>query len=171
MTPSWDLFLTVFFIVGIAYGMLMQREKSVVTLVSIYVAIVLTQLLKDPIAGFFAGERTISSFFVASHVSPFTIQAGVFVVTLILISTKSGLSGGRDGSGLLSPLEIFTYSFLSTALVVTTLISYMPDASRAAMIESSKMAGYLVNHHTWWLLLPIAAILVFGWNRNPLFDR
>jgi hypothetical protein len=167
LSPSWDLFLIVFFIVGIAYGMMLQRERAVVTTVAIYVALVMVGILTEPISGFFAGENTINSFFVDSQVSPFYIQAGVFIGVIILIQTKSGLSGGREGGGLLSPFEVFSYSFLNTALITTSLISFLPEETRIAMIESSKMAGYLANHHTWWLILPVAALIVFGWNRNP----
>ena len=168
VTPSWNLFFIVFFIVGIAYGMMLQRERTVVTLVSIYVSLVLTNLLNDPIAKFFTGERTINSFFISSQVSPFTIKAGIFVLVLILMITKSGLSGGTDGRGLLSPVEVFLYSFLNTALIITTIMSFMPDEARASMIHQSSMASFLASHHTWWLLLPIAILIFFGWNRNPL---
>ena len=148
--------------------MMLQRERTVVTLVSIYVALVLTNLLNDPISKFFVGERTINSFFISSQVSPFTLKAGIFVLVLILMITKSGLSGGSDGRGLLSPVEVFLYSFLNTALIVTTIMTFLPDAARVNMIEQSSMAAFLVNHHTWWLLLPIACLIFFGWNRNPL---
>ena len=167
MAPSWNLFFIVFFIVGIAYGMMLQRERTVVTLVSIYVALVLTNLLNDPISKFFVGERTINSFFISSHVSPFTLKAGIFVLVLVLMITKSGLSGGSDGRGLLSPVEVFLYSFLNTALIVTTIMSFMPAEASASMIGQSSMAAFLAHHHTWWLLLPIACLIFFGWNRNP----
>lgn len=167
MTPSWNLFFIVFFIVGIAYGMMLQRERTVVTLVSIYVALVLTNLLNDPISKFFVGERTINSFFISSQVSPFTLKAGIFVLVLVLMITKSGLSGGSDGRGLLSPVEVFLYSFLNTALIITTIMSFLPDAASANMIQQSTMAAFLTHHHTWWLLLPFACLIFFGWNRHP----
>src|SRR3990167_4656595 len=93
VSPSCDLFITIFFIVGIAYGMMLQRERAVVTLVTIYVALVITQLLTDPVSQFFVGEKTIQSFFITSKASPFTIQSGLFIGTIVLLSTKSGLSG------------------------------------------------------------------------------
>ncbi len=168
MAPSWNLFFIVFFIVGIAYGMMLQRERTVVTLVSIYVALVLTNLLNDPISKFFVGERTINSFFISSQVSPFTIKAAVFVVVLVLMITKSGLSGGGEGRGLLSPVEVFLYSFLNTALIVTTIMTFMPAEAAANMTQQSSMAAFLMGHQTWWLLLPVACLIFFGWNRNPL---
>ena len=166
VSPSWDLFITIFFIVGIAYGMMLQRERAVVTLVTIYVALVITQLLTDPVSQFFVGEKTIQSFFITSKASPFTIQSGLFIGTIVLLSTKSGLSG-ESGSGLLSPLEVFAYSVFNTALIATTILSYLPDASRNAIIEQSKMASFLAHYHTWWLLLPVVAVIFFGWNRRP----
>lgn len=170
MTPSWDLFITIFFIVGTAYGMMLQRERAVVSLVTIYVALVVTQILTEPVTQFFLGEKTIKSFFINGNVSPFTVQTALFIGLLILVTTKSGLSGERSGSSLLSPFEVFVYSFLSTALIATTIISYLPDATRAGILAQSSMASFLATHHTYWLLLPIAAIVVFGWSRRPFLQ-
>lgn len=170
MTPSWDLFITIFFIVGIAYGMMLQRERAVVTLVTIYVALVVTQLLTEPVSQFFVGEKTINSFFIDGNISPFTVQAVLFISTIILVSTKGGFSGDSSGSGLLSPIEVFSYSLFNTALIATTLVSYLPEASRVALLEQSKMASFLAQYHTYWLLLPIAALIVFGWNRRPFLQ-
>lgn len=171
-TPSWDLFLTAFFIAGTAYGMMLQRERTVVTMLAIYVALVLTGMLADPIAQFFAGEKTIlNSFFIRSQASPFTIQAGVFVGLIVLVTTKSGLSGDRDSGGLLSPLEVFSYSFLNTALIVSTILSFMPEEARASIAASSNMASYLMGHELWWVILPIIALLFFGWNRHPIIKQ
>lgn len=167
--PSWDLFLTVFFIAGTAYGMMLQRERTVVTMVSIYVALVLTSILFDPLSQFFVGEKTLfNSFFIKSSASPFTIQSTLFVLIIVFVTTKSGLTGGSGGHGLLSPLEVFVYSFLNTALITTTILSFMPDEAQAQIVENSDMAGFLVAHHTWWLILPIAALIFFGWNRHPI---
>lgn len=166
MNPSWDLFITIFFIVGIAYGMMLQRERAVVTLMTIYVALVVTQLLADPVGRFFIGEKTINSFFIDSNVSPFTVQAGLFVATLILVSSKGGLKGERQGNGLLAPVAVLTYSFLNTALISTTLISYLPEASRTEFLAQSSMASFLAAHHLYWLLLPIIALIFFGWNSS-----
>ena len=57
--PTWDLFLILFFIIGVAYGFILQRDKTVITLISVYVALVITQVLTLPIQEFFAGPIII----------------------------------------------------------------------------------------------------------------
>ncbi|MBI4185518.1 hypothetical protein HY524_00525 [Candidatus Berkelbacteria bacterium] len=170
VTPSWDLFLTIFFIVGIAYGMMLQRERAVVTLMTIYVGLVVTQILTEPVSQFFLGEKTINSFFIDGNVSPFTIQAVLFIGTIIVVSTKGGLSGERSSHSLLSPIEVFVYSFLNTALIATTLIAYLPEITRSDLLRQSSMASFLAHYHTYWLLLPIAALIFFGWSRRPFLQ-
>lgn len=171
MTPSWDLFITIFFIIGIAYGLMLQRERAIVTLITIYLGLVVTQVLTEPVSQFFLGEKTINSFFINSEVSPFTIQAVLFIGTVILVSTKTGLTGERSSTGLLSPLEVFSYSILNTALIATTLISYLPDGTRNQILEQSKMASFLAQYHMYWLLLPVAVIVFFGWNRRSFLQQ
>jgi len=54
---SWDLVILIFFIALTAYGFLMQRDRVVVTTISIYVGLVLATILVDPISQFFMGEK------------------------------------------------------------------------------------------------------------------
>ncbi len=164
MTPSWDLFIMLFFIALTAYGFLLQRDKAVVTMISIYVALVVTTILTDPIQGFFAGEKAImGQVFIRSSANAFTIQSAIFLVTIGLISTKSGIEG-RDSGG--SAIEIFGFSFLNAALVVSTILFFMEPAKREAIAASSKLANILVNYQVWWIVLPVALLIVTGFMRK-----
>ncbi|KKQ73417.1 MAG: hypothetical protein US94_C0034G0005, partial [Berkelbacteria bacterium GW2011_GWB1_38_5] len=58
-TPSWDLAIVVFFLIGIAFGYILQREKIVATLLSVYVALVVTQVFSGNVLSFFQGDKTL----------------------------------------------------------------------------------------------------------------
>lgn len=160
--PSWDLFITLFVLASVAYGFMMQRERVMVTLLAIYVGVVVTQLLADPVAAFFAGDTTIAgSFFIRSSASPFTIHAVLFVGIVVLITLKSGLSGNRE-SGSLSTLEIMGYAVLNAALMVTILIGFLDPAAQHSFLTASKNATFLYAHRFWWFLAPIALMIIAG---------
>lgn len=164
--PSWDLFITLFLLASVAYGFMMQRERVLVTLLSIYVGVVVTGLLAEPVAAFFAGDKTIAgSFFIRSSASPFTIHAGLFLGVVALITAKSGLSGNREG-GSLSTLEIISYAVLNAALIVTILLGFMDPATQQSFLAASKNATFLFDHRLWWFLAPIALMIVAGHNRR-----
>lgn len=164
--PTWDLFLTLFFIIGVAYGFILQRDKTVVTLISVYVALVITSVLADPFLAFFAGEKTfIGQFFIRANVSPFTLQIVIFAAVIALVSAKSGLAG-KESSGLMSPVEVFGYSLFNTALIISSIFFFMPEAMRAGFDETSKIAHYLIQYHTWWMVLPVALLIFTGFRRG-----
>lgn len=163
--PSWDLIITLFFIVAIAYGFIMQRDKAVVTLISVYVGLVVVQVFADPLQSFFAGEKTVfGQLFIKSSASPFTIKTLLFAAVIALVSSKSGLSSKSDGS--IPPLEIFAYSFLNAALIISSIFYFMPEGSRTAYMESSKLANFVISYHTWWIMLPVLLLIVLGWRRG-----
>lgn len=164
--PTWDLFLTLFFIIGVAYGFILQRDKTIITLISVYVALVVTQVLAGPVQEFFAGEKTLfGQFFINANVSPFTIQMVLFAGIIALVSAKSGLAG-RESGGLMSPIEVFGYSALNTALIISSIFFFMPEAMRAGFDETSKIAHFLIQFHTWWIILPVALLIFTGFRRG-----
>src|SRR3990167_91994 len=163
--PSWDLIITLFFIVAIAYGFILQRDKTVVTLISVYVALVVVQVFAGNLQDFFAGEKTIlGQLFIKSSASPFTIKTLLFAAVIALVSAKSGLSSKGESS--ISPLEIFGFSFLNAALIISSIFSFMPEGTQAAYSGSSRLASFIINYHVWWIILPVVLLIVTGWKRN-----
>lgn len=164
--PTWDLFITLFFIIGVAYGFILQRDKVVLTTIAIYVALVITQTLTDPILQFFAGDRAIlNQVFIKGVNNAFAVKSVLFAIVITVVTTKSGLDGKSSG-GLLTPVELLSYSFLNTALITSSIFYFMPEASRIAFAESSRLAAFVINHNTWWVILPIVLLIALGIKRG-----
>ena len=165
--PSWDLFITLFFIIGLAYGFILQREKIVATLMSVYAALVVSQMLVDPVGQFFKGDKTLfNQIWIRSDTQPFTIHLVLFTAIIVLLSAKGGLGSAR-GRGVVSHVEVFVYSILNTALIVTSIFSFLPEPTRDAYAAGSKLVSFLITHNTYWLLLPVFALIFFGFQRHP----
>lgn len=164
--PSWDLFITLFFIIGLAYGFILQRDRIVATLMSVYAALIVSQLLVDPVGQFFKGDRTIlNQIWIRSDTSPFTIRTALFIAIIVLLSAKGGISGNR-GRGAISHLEVLVYSALNTILIVSSIFSFLPEPTRAAYAASSRLVSMIVERHDLWLMVPVAALVFFGFQRH-----
>lgn len=160
--PTWDLFITLFFIIGVAFGFILQRDKVVLTTIAIYVALVITQTLADPVLQFFAGDRAIlHQIFIKGGNNAFAVKSTIFAIIIAIVTTKSGLEGKGSG-GILSPLELVGFSFLNAALIMSSIFFFMDETTRNAFSESSRLANFIVSNHTWWVLLPIALLVVLG---------
>lgn len=161
--PSWDLFLGLFFVINLAYGLILQRDKVLLTLISIYVAIVITQHFSAPLQQFFIGDKTVfGGIWIKSSASPFIIKTALFILTIVVLTTKSGLGGGGVKRGSLSPLEVIVYSLFSSALIITTVLSFLPETDRNAFLEQSKLAKTIMSYQLWWLALPPISLIVTG---------
>ncbi|HUD20575.1 MAG TPA: hypothetical protein VMQ44_00705 [Candidatus Saccharimonadales bacterium] len=162
--PSWDLFLTIFFIVSIGYSFVLQRDKVVVTMLAIYAGIVIANILGGPMQAFFNGDKTIAnSLFVRANASPLSVQSGIFLLTVVAVVIRSGLGGRGSGSrGVLSPFELAVFSFLNSTLILAAIFSFMTPDAQAHFAATSKIARQIINRETWWFVAPLIALAITG---------
>ncbi len=161
--PSWDLFLAIFFIVSMGYSFVLQRDKVVVTLLAIYAGIVMAQVLGAPLQQFFQGDKTIGNqLFIKANASPFTISAGIFLLTTIMVSIRSGMGRGGSAKGTLSAFELGIFSFLNSALILTAVFSFMDPAAREQFAAASRIARIFIGHQAWWFIAPLIAMIATG---------
>lgn len=162
--PSWDLFIGLFFVINLAYSLILQRDKVLLTLISTYVALIISQNFSTIIGQLFIGDKTIlGGLWIKSSASPFIIQTTLYALTIVILTTKSGLGGnsGRRG-GLLSPLEVIVYSFFTSALIISTILSFLPETDRDIFLAQSQIAKIIMDYHLWWLALPPVSLIVTG---------
>lgn len=165
-TPSWDLAIVVFFLIGIAFGYILQREKIVATLLSVYVALVVTQVFSGNVLSFFQGDKVIfGQVWIKSGSSPFTVRVVIFMLVIMLLSAKGGISGSKS-KGIFSPIEIIAFSFLTTALILSSIFYFMPPESREAFMATSRMANFVIKYYLWWVILPPLAMIGLGFFRR-----
>lgn len=164
--PTWDLFITLFFIIAVAFGFILQRDKVVLTTIAIYVALIVTQTLTIPILQFFSGDRAfLNQVFIKGINNAFAIQTIVFAIVITIVTTKSGLEG-KGSSGILSPIELLAYSFLNAALIMSSIFFFMTEEIRQSFAATSKLANFIISHHTWWVVLPVMLLVALGIKRG-----
>ncbi len=163
--PSWDLAIAVFFLIGMAFGYILQREKIIATLLSVYVALVVTQVFAGNVFEFFQGSKTIGTVWVQSGASPFTVRVIIFMAVITLLSAKGGIKGAT-AKGLLSPIEIILLSFLTTGLILSSIFYFMPPESRETFMAASRLANLVIKYYIWWVLAPPVALIALGFFRR-----
>lgn len=163
--PSWNLAIIVIFLMGIAFGYILQRDKIVATLLAVYVGLIMTQAVSGTLQQFFEGSKTLNQFWVNLNASPFAIRTVIFMLTITLLSAKSGISGGKT-KGMLSPIEIIVYSTLTTGLILSSIFYFMPTESREAFAASSHLVNFIIKSYVWWIVLPVLCLIVMGFFRK-----
>lgn len=165
MVPTWDLVLLVFLGASLVYGFLMGQEKVIITLLGTYVGLVVANQWAASALGFLAGQSSsvLSSEWISGNVSIFTAKVILFTVTLLIIAMCGGLvTHSFMGGGLMGLFIQLSYSFLSAALIASSILQFLPEDTKNQITEGSFIAAPLINYYSWWLVLPVLLIALTG---------
>jgi hypothetical protein len=169
--PSVDVFIGIFFLLGIAYGFLLQREKTITALCSVYIGLVIASSFSGTIYNFFNGNTVIANqIWIRSNASSSTIAIVVFLLSTFLVSGAIN-SKANKSKGDLSVLETLIYSALMIALILSSILGFLPEATRNHYIEVSQVSKYLFNFRTLFVVLPPIMLIAMNWSSGKKKDR
>lgn len=153
--PSWDLLIFVFFIViSLLYGLSLGRDRIIVILVSIYMALAVVGTA--PYLNQFQAEININNTFVFK----ITTFLGVFLILFFLIS-RSGLMGTiAKSNGLGKWWQVLMFSFLHVGLLLSVLLSYLGPAAAEKLAPLTREIFVSDPGRFFWLVAPIIAIVL-----------
>jgi hypothetical protein len=164
--PSTDVFIGLFFIIGVAYGFILQREKTITALCSVYVGIVIASSFSGTVFDFFNGNKVIANqIWIRSNTSTTTIAIVLFLASTMLVAHAIN-SHFNSKSDSLSMLEIVIYSTLMIALILSTILGFLPEGSRNNYVETSIAARYLYNYRTLFVVLPPIILVILNWRKK-----
>jgi len=163
--PTWDVFIGLAFVLGIAYGFILRREKVITAVCSTYIGIVIATNFSEYLFQFFNGNKFIAGqVWIKSNASIGTIAIATLLISSFLIS--GAINSAKTKPGDISPLEVMIYSALNIALIISAIIGFLPEASRVHMMETSKMAKIIFDYKTLWVLLPPLSLIVLNFRRK-----
>ena len=176
ITPTWDLFVIVFFVVIIAYSYIIGRNSTIKVILSSYIAILasngignfLNQFLVDrPFIQFLPENYGIDSMSV--------LKISIFIVITLLLVLRGAFTvrTGNQQSRLISLFMNLIYGFLSTGLIVSTLMIYLTGGSadiiagtgetltQVTNIEfTSPVISMMIKNYSIWFSLPAIIFMI-----------
>jgi hypothetical protein len=162
--PSVDVFIGLFFLFGVAYSFIFNREKIVTTLCSVYVGIVIAGSFSQTIFDFFNGNKVVANqLWIRGNASTSTIAIILLLASVILIS--GAIKVGKKGEES-SMLDVLLYGTLSVALILSSVMGFLPEATRNHYIEISQVAKYLHNWHTLFVVLPPIILIIMNFRKK-----
>lgn len=163
--PSWDVFIGLTFVLGVAYGFILKREKTITVLCSTYIAMVMASGFTEYVFQFFQGNKVIGNqVWIKSNVSQSTIAIALFLIVIFFVS--GAIISASSSSGDLSPVEVIIYTALTMALIISTIIGFLPEVSRNNIIASSKVASIIYNFRTLWIIAPPISLVILNFRRK-----
>ncbi len=161
--PTWDLFITLFFIVVISFAFILRREKIGIVIVSIYIALAVASELGNAIHNLLSGSGYVADhIWIASNAPIFAIKTFLFIGLILLLSLKGEHAqvGEAGGQTIVGAITTGIYGFLAAGLIVTSEIHFMAEETKYILYSQSHLADLVMRYRSWWLLLPIIIMIV-----------
>jgi len=163
--PSWDVFIALTFVLGIAYGFILKREKVITILSSVYIAIVMATSFADYVFQFFQGNKVIANqIWIKGDVSSSTIAIALFLLVIFFVSGAINTSSSRSGDT--SVFEVIVYMALAMALIISTVLGFLPEELRTVIFSGSKIASVIYGLRTLWVIAPPISLVILNFRRK-----
>lgn len=153
--PTWDLFLLLFFLVAsLLYGLSLGRDRIIVIMVSIYMALAVVNYV--PFITTFNADISINNAF------SFRIVAflGLFILLFFFLSQSALLKTfSADSYGSL--WQVIVFSVIHVGLLISVTLSFLPTevSSTLSPISQNLFMGDIAK--AVWITLPIVAMAIF----------
>lgn len=153
-TPTRDIFIIIFFVVAVfLYGLSLGRDRVLVVLVSIYMA--LAVVANAP--------------FLTSLPGNFAVKAGTFLgvfLLLFFLISRTALTRifGNLAAGRL--WQVLLFSVLQVGLLISVTLSFLPAEATAHLHPLTVRVFVSEMGRFTWIAAPIVAMVFFSGERN-----
>lgn len=151
--PSWDLFIVLFFIIaGFLYGLSLGRDRVIVILVSIYMALAVVNTA--PYIGSFQADIGLSNVFVL-RISAFL---GVFIALFLLLARSALLQTIANSDTKGAWWQVMLFSFLHVGLLISIVLSFLPSSAAEGLAPATRSIFVSETGKFLWIVGPIVAM-------------
>lgn len=177
---SWDLFIVVFFVIIVAYSLIIGRDNTLKVILGTYVAALAADATGNLFGKYFSGSEMFvkllkfASLGTESAAVVF-IKVLVFIGLVILFSVKGAffVQTVDDRSGPVRFIVSMLYSFMSAGLIISVILVFVSgisfigggssETTGTALWEiysQSKFVRSIVANSYFWFSAPALAFLI-----------
>lgn len=163
MIMTWNIFIAFCIIISVLYGFILQRNKIILTMINVYVALAVVGVLGGGFNNVVqkAGEAVLNQTFAEKFFSLFITQTFLFVALIILLSIRGEHAKALSEVKVQHPLVLsFVYSVLFALIVCSTILSFLPADVVAGINEQSYLVSFVLSKQSWWVVLPVISMIV-----------
>lgn len=159
LQPTWDLFIVLFFIVAsLLYGISLGRDRIIVILVSIYMALAIVNYI--PFISAFTANISVNDGF-ALKVSVFI---GIFILLFFFLSHSALLRTLGHAASQGPMWQVIIFSFLHVGLLISVTLSFFPRDLAGVLSPITQAIFTSDIARAAWVSLPVLAMVLMGRN-------
>lgn len=155
-TPTWDLFIILFFVIAVfLYGISLGRDRNIIMLMGIYMALAVTNSAPFKMLENKIGTLPLGKF----AMIPTVLFLGTFVALFFLLTRSSVLRS--VGLQMAGPWwQAFLFSVLHVGLLVSVALSFLPATAIASLAPITKTVFTSDIGRFVWVVAPIVAMII-----------
>lgn len=152
--PSWDLFIVLFFVITVfLYGLSLGRDRIIVILVSIYMAMAV--ITNAPYINKISADISTGQYF-AFKVTAFL---GIFLLLFFLLS-RSALQHTFGSLAAGKWWQVFLFSTFHVGLLVSVTLSFLPSGAISNLAPLTQTLFASEAGRFFWIIAPIISMVV-----------
>jgi hypothetical protein len=153
--PTWDLFIILFFVIAaLLYGMSLGRDRIIVILISIYMAMAVINTA--PFLGDASAEIGVNQFFVFK----ITAFVAVFVALFFMLSRSALISTVASSDERGKWWQVIVFSILHVGLLISITLSFLPESALEDLAPLTKSLFTTDITRFIWVLAPIVLMVM-----------
>lgn len=181
ITLSWDLFVIVFFIVILAYSLIIGRDNTLKVILGTYVSMIAADAGGALFAKYLSGSELFMKILKLAAVGTeqeamVFIKVIIFVVLLILFAVRGAfeVDTSDDRSVIVRTILSVVYAILSAGLIISAILVFVSGVSLIGggggdqttitalwdVYNQSQMIRMIVDNSNVWFSLPALAFLI-----------
>ena len=163
MAMSWNIFIAFCILVSILYGFILQRNKIILTLINVYIALAVVSVIGPGFNNLMQkfGIVLLNESISDRLFSMFLTQTFLFVSLIILLSIRAEHAKAMSDVKVLHPMVLsFIYSLFFALIVCSTILSFLAPEVLAGINEQSNVIAWIMARQSWWIILPVILMIV-----------
>jgi hypothetical protein len=163
MLPTWDLVITIVFLVITAFNFILQRERIVKLIVGSYIGLALASVWSPSLHNFLVSGNQIARNFLDGEANQSSAGIGIFIISVLLLTARSEYGQTNTKNlGLVSPIALGIYSVVATLLIFASIIHFLDQSSLDFLNAESQLGAFLIRYQLWFFLLPATLLVLTG---------
>jgi hypothetical protein len=174
---SWDLFVAVFFVVIVAYSLIIGRDNTIKVILGTYIALVCADALGEIFSHYFGGTQMFLQVAQEASLMGQTeaivfVKVLIFLMMVILFAVRGAfvVATARTGGVIGLVLHLF-YAVCSAGLVISAVLVLVSGVSilggggvvseaLTQLTSQSRLVLYMVYYHNFWFAVPAIVFLL-----------
>ncbi len=175
---SWDLFIIVFFIIIVAYSLIIGRDNTLKVILGTYISALTADAIGNIFGKYFAGSEGFINILRLLQIGTeketvVFVKILVFITMVILFAVKGAFSVStmKEKSGVICLILSSVYAVMSAGLVISVIlvfvsgVSFVSGAQTASVTltdiyNESVLVKSMVSNSYVWFSLPAITFLI-----------